>query len=77
MVLCKEMGFGKIKKDKNLLDAGETIKLTVTEYIQLNKVIIKVYYFYAFKRSVNFKKSIQVTQGQLAVTCGQSSDDFE
>jgi len=42
MVLCKEMGFGKIKKDKSLLDAGEIIKLMVMEYIQLNKVIIKV-----------------------------------
>lgn len=44
MVLCKEMDFGKIKKDRSLLDVGGIIKLTAMEFIQHSKVTFKVHY---------------------------------
>jgi hypothetical protein len=40
---CKEMVFGEIISIKNMWEVGRIIKLMDMEFIQLRKVIIKVY----------------------------------
>jgi hypothetical protein len=42
--VCKAMDYGKIKREKNILDNGKVTKQTDMAYILLKIVIIKVHF---------------------------------